>query len=368
MDKKYTKLLNTLEENRRSRLFISENVEKRARGMSGFHSWDKALPKDKGGGGHHRLTIKTVGGNKPDPEEIAKKLSLPAHHVSHYMSYGNLPSKHIYHVKEGTDEAKIVEDAEMIIENVSPKQIAMLKKQYSSMPDRLPLDQAMKMSKMVANFDKASLMKVAKADIKWLSSAAKTNLISKHGATAKDFKESVDKDMSNMVCEDCGCSFGEPVPDCNCPNDVNDPNGSNWIEEISKLNKDLEELRKQLGKSDSDQLTEEELEEAGWTPQMRRAAARRMRILAPKIKLGAKRSKNRTASREKLMNRAVKKVKNDLIKKFTKGEKKSDLNPARRAEMEKRIAKLGPRIKQLAMKQLPATRKLETDRKKARAK
>jgi len=83
----------------------------------------------------------------------------------------------------------VIEDAEMIIENVSPKQIAMLKKQYSSMPDRLPLDQATKMSKMVAKFDKASLMKVAKADIKWLSSAAKTNLISKHGATAKDFKE-----------------------------------------------------------------------------------------------------------------------------------------------------------------------------------
>ena len=83
----------------------------------------------------------------------------------------------------------VVEDVEMIIESVSPKQIAMLKKQYSDMPDRLPLDQAQKMSKMVAKFDKEALMKVAKADIKWISSVAKTNLISKHGATAKDFKE-----------------------------------------------------------------------------------------------------------------------------------------------------------------------------------
>ena len=96
----------------------------------------------------------------------------------------------------------VIEDAEMIIENVSPKKIAMLKKQYSSMPDRLPLDQAMKISKMVANFDKASLMKVAKADIKWLSSAAKTNLISKHGATAKDFKESVELDESKWEYQD----------------------------------------------------------------------------------------------------------------------------------------------------------------------
>ena len=36
--------------------------------------------------------------------------------------------------------------------------------------------------------------------------------------------------------------------------------------------------------------------------------------------------------------------------------------------MEKRIAKLGPRIKQLAQKQLPATRKVEADRKRNRNK
>lgn len=105
-----------------------------------------------------------------------------------------------------------------------------------------------------------------------------------------------------------------------------------------------------------------------FTPQMRRAAARRMKILAPRIKLGLKRSKNRTATKEKLMNRAVRSVKDTLIKKFTKGKSKTELSPARRAEMEKRIKKLGPRIKRLAMKQLPATRQLERDRKQARAK
>tara|TARA_R100000951_G_scaffold116657_1_gene129626 strand:- start:1062 stop:3971 length:2910 start_codon:yes stop_codon:yes gene_type:complete len=104
----------------------------------------------------------------------------------------------------------VIEDAEMIIENVSPKQIAMLKKQYSSMPDRLPLDQAMKMSKMVAKFDKASLMKVAKADIKWLSSAAKTNLISKHSATAKDFKESVELDEASKPAKVFKYEFKNP--------------------------------------------------------------------------------------------------------------------------------------------------------------
>ena len=139
---------------------------------------------------------------------------------------------------------------------------------------------------------------------------------------------------------------------------------------MNKLDDELKAMRARMAKETQNEdyeLTEEDLPEA-WTPQMRRAAARRMKILAPRIKLGIKRSKNRTATREKLMNRAVKKVKNDLIKKFTKGTKKSDLSPARRADMERRIAKLAPRIKQLAQKQLPATRRMEADRKRNRNK
>ena len=149
-----------------------------------------------------------------------------------------------------------------------------------------------------------------------------------------------------MVCKDCGDELNKPTTDCK--NDCSDPNGSHWVKEYNEA-------------------TEDDLPEA-WTPGMRRAAARRMKVLAPRIKLGIKRSKNRTATKEKLMNRAVRKVKSDLIKKFTKGSSKTDLSPARRADMEKRIAKLGPRIKQLAQKQLPATRRMEADRKRNRNK
>jgi len=141
---------------------------------------------------------------------------------------------------------------------------------------------------------------------------------------------------------------------------------------MSKLSDELAKKRKALADhkpgepfSTNEEFDDEEVDES-WTPQMRRAAARRMRIIAPKIKLGIKRSKNRTATREKLMNRSVRSVKSALIKKFTKGMSKSELTPARKAEMEKRISKLGPRIKQLAMKQLPMTRKLEAERKKSR--
>ena len=139
---------------------------------------------------------------------------------------------------------------------------------------------------------------------------------------------------------------------------------------MNKLDDELKAMRARMAEETQNEdyeLTEEDLPEA-WTPSMRRAAARRMKILAPRIKLGIKRSKNRTATKEKLMSRAVRKVKSDLIKKFTQGTSKTDLSPARRADMEKRIAKLGPRIKQLAQKQLPVTRRMEADRKRNRNK
>jgi hypothetical protein len=59
-----------------------------------------------------------------------------------------------------------------------------LKKAYSSMPDRLPLDKSRELSKVVNKFSKDELLQVRKADIKWLSSMATTALISKHKMTA----------------------------------------------------------------------------------------------------------------------------------------------------------------------------------------
>ena len=135
---------------------------------------------------------------------------------------------------------------------------------------------------------------------------------------------------------------------------------------MSKLDDELKAMRARMAEETQNEdyeLTEEDLPEE-WTPMMRRAAARRMKILAPRIKMGIKRSKNKTATKEKLMSRAVKQVKSALIKKLTKGQSKTDLSPGRRLEMERRIAKLGPRIKQLAQKKLPSVRKLEVDRRR----
>jgi len=135
---------------------------------------------------------------------------------------------------------------------------------------------------------------------------------------------------------------------------------------MNKLDDELKAMRARMAEETQNEdyeLTEDDLPEE-WTPIMRRAAARRMKILAPRIKMGIKRSKNKTATKEKLMSRAVKQVKAALIKKLTKGQAKTDLSPGRRLEMERRIAKLGPRIKQLAQKKLPGVRKMEVDRRR----
>ena len=62
-------------------------------------------------------------------------------------------------------------------EGFSPKQIEQLKKAYASMPDRVPMDMAQKMGAMLKKRSKEELIAIARADIKWLSTTAATNLI-----------------------------------------------------------------------------------------------------------------------------------------------------------------------------------------------
>ena len=70
-------------------------------------------------------------------------------------------------------------------EGFSPKQIEQLKKAYASMPDRLPVDAAQKMGAILKGRSKEELIAIARADIKWLSTTAATNLIMQ-GVKAKE--------------------------------------------------------------------------------------------------------------------------------------------------------------------------------------
>ncbi len=86
------------------------------------------------------------------------------------------------------------EDVQLdLAEGFSPAQIDKLRKQYKSLPDRLPTDQAMKIGKFLKGMPKDQLIAIARADIKWLSSSAITNLIMQ-GVKASEINEDVQLD------------------------------------------------------------------------------------------------------------------------------------------------------------------------------
>ena len=76
----------------------------------------------------------------------------------------------------------------------------------------------------------------------------------------------------------------------------------------------------------------------------------------------------RAATPERLKNRAKKQARMTLFKKLSKGQSKSDMSMARRAEIEKRLSKMGNRINRLAIKLLPTARKMDRERRGSKAK
>ena len=102
----------------------------------------------------------------------------------------------------------------------------------------------------------------------------------------------------------------------------------------------------------------QDTEEALTVPQ-RLAKARAMRKYKSRLKLGRQRATRKIASKEKLEKRARKKARELILKKITKDIPKSELTFQRRAELEKRLDKMKPRIDRLAKKMLPKVRQAE---------
>ena len=123
-----------------------------------------------------------------------------------------------------------------------------------------------------------------------------------------------------------------------------------------KLKKDLEAMKARLNKEEV-----EEVDEALSLAQ-RRALSRRMKLKRKKIEVGRKRAMARAADPARLKKRANKAARNALFKKLAKGKSRSELPPQRRAEIEKRMAKMGNRITRLATKLLPQVRKMDKER------
>lgn len=91
----------------------------------------------------------------------------------------------------------------------------------------------------------------------------------------------------------------------------------------------------------------------------------RMKRMAKRIAIARKRALKRTPTSDVVKRRSMKSARKLIYKKLTKGMDKSELSFARRQDIEKRLAKMGPRIQRIAKKLAPEIRKRDRDRKKS---
>ncbi len=89
----------------------------------------------------------------------------------------------------------------------------------------------------------------------------------------------------------------------------------------------------------------------------RRKRSRDMRKNKNKLKVARKRAMKRVASPERIKKRARKQARELIYKKLTKGIPRADLTPGKKAELERRIDKMKPRVNRIVRKILPQVRK-----------
>ncbi len=88
-----------------------------------------------------------------------------------------------------------------------------------------------------------------------------------------------------------------------------------------------------------------------------------MKKYASRMKIGRQKAARRMADPKRLKRRAQKQARNMLAKKLAKADY-SSLSFSRKQEIEKRLAKMKPRLDRMAKKLLPKMRKLEQERKR----
>ena len=102
---------------------------------------------------------------------------------------------------------------------------------------------------------------------------------------------------------------------------------------------------------------EEETTDEALSMAARRKRSRDMRKNKNKLRIARNRMKKRVANPERIKKRAKKQAMDKIYKKLTKGMSRKDLTPAKKAELEKRIAKMKPRVNRIAKKLLPSVRR-----------
>ena len=100
------------------------------------------------------------------------------------------------------------------------------------------------------------------------------------------------------------------------------------------------------------------------TMAQRRAKSRVMKKYKARLAVGRKKAAVKAPNAKVVARRARKAARNAIAKKLTKGINKADLTPARKAEIEKRLDKMAPRVTRLAKKLTPGIRKAALARRK----
>ena len=99
----------------------------------------------------------------------------------------------------------------------------------------------------------------------------------------------------------------------------------------------------------------------------RRQAARRLKRIKTRVKLGRKRALRRTPKLATLKKRAQRQTRSALFKKFSRGQAKKDVSMSRRASIERRINRLSKqRIKTMNVRQVRTARKIDRQRRTSR--
>lgn len=117
---------------------------------------------------------------------------------------------------------------------------------------------------------------------------------------------------------------------------------------------------------DFKQFMVEEVEEALDLKQ-RRARAISMRKNKSKLAMGRRKAAKKIATSDVLKKRAQKKARNAMAAKLAKDTPKGEMTAARKAEIEKRLEKMKPRIDRMAKKMFKDVRKAEIEKKRGGA-
>ena len=128
----------------------------------------------------------------------------------------------------------------------------------------------------------------------------------------------------------------------------------------------MDEKDKNLGFSDFLER-KDDLEEVLSRAQ-RVKAGQRMKRMSKRIAVARKRAMKRAPTMDVLKKRANKQARNQMVSKWTRGQDKSELSMARRAELEKRLKKVKGKIDRNALRMLPQLRKLDRERRSGKKK